>query len=81
MTNTPKENGQKALVIGAGFGGIAAALRMRARGYEVTLVDRLDMIGGRAQVFEHEGFRHDAGPTVVTAPSSLTSCSSCLAKT
>ena len=39
---------------------------MRARGYEVTLVDRLDMIGGRAQVFEHEGFRHDAGPTVVT---------------
>ena len=68
MTNTPKENGLKALVIGAGFGGIAAALRMRARGYKVTLVDRLDMIGGRAQVFEHEGFRHDAGPTVVTAP-------------
>ena len=56
------------LVIGAGFGGIAAALRMRARGYSVTLVDRLAAIGGRAQVFERGGFRHDAGPTVITAP-------------
>ncbi|MGC6485303.1 MAG: NAD(P)-binding protein, partial [Candidatus Puniceispirillales bacterium] len=68
MTTTPKDNGLKALVIGAGFGGIAAALRMRARGYQVTLVDRLEAIGGRAQVFERGGFRHDAGPTVVTAP-------------
>jgi phytoene desaturase len=56
------------LVIGAGFGGIAAALRMRAKGFEVTLVDRLSAIGGRAQVFERGGFRHDAGPTVITAP-------------
>jgi phytoene desaturase len=56
------------LVIGAGFGGIASALRMRARGYDVTLIDRLDAIGGRAQVFERGGFRHDAGPTVITAP-------------
>ena len=56
------------LVIGAGFGGIAVALRMRARGYSVTLVDRLQAIGGRAQVFERGGFRHDAGPTVITAP-------------
>ncbi len=56
------------LVIGAGFGGIAAALRMRAKGFEVTLVDRLTAIGGRAQVFERGGFRHDAGPTVITAP-------------
>jgi phytoene desaturase len=58
----------KALVIGAGFGGIAAALRLRAKGYEVTLVDRCSQIGGRAQVFERHGFRHDAGPTVITAP-------------
>lgn len=56
------------LVIGAGFGGIAAALRMRAKGFEVTLVDRLSAIGGRAQVFERGGFKHDAGPTVITAP-------------
>ena len=64
----PKPNGQSALVIGAGFGGIASALRMRAMGYDVTLVDRLDAIGGRARVFERGGFRHDGGPTVVTAP-------------
>ncbi len=56
------------VVVGAGFGGIAAALRMRARGYDVTLIDRLNAIGGRAQVFERGGFRHDAGPTVITAP-------------
>jgi len=69
MTSSPDQSmPSRALVIGAGFGGIAAALRMRARGYQVTLVDRLDAIGGRAQVFERGGFRHDAGPTVVTAP-------------
>ena len=55
-------------MIGAGFGGIASALRMRASGYDVTMVDRLNAIGGRAQVFERGGFRHDAGPTVITAP-------------
>lgn len=58
----------RVVVIGAGFGGIAAALRARAKGHEVTLVDRCPRLGGRAQVFEKEGFRHDAGPTVLTAP-------------
>ena len=58
----------KAIVIGAGFGGIAAALRLRAKGYEVTLLDRCNGLGGRAQVFERNGFKHDAGPTVITAP-------------
>lgn len=58
----------RALVVGAGFGGIAAALRLRAKGYEVRLVDRAARLGGRAQVFERDGFRHDAGPTVITAP-------------
>jgi len=57
-----------ALVIGAGFGGIAAELRLRAKGYDVTLIDRCERIGGRGQVFEKNGFRHDAGPTVITAP-------------
>ena len=56
------------LVVGAGFGGIAVALRCRALGHNVTLLDRLGQLGGRAQVFEKEGFRHDAGPTVITAP-------------
>ena len=57
-----------ALVVGAGFGGIAAALRLRAKGYRVSLIDRCTSLGGRAQVFERNGFRHDAGPTVITAP-------------
>jgi phytoene desaturase len=43
-------------------------LRLRAKGYDVTLIERAPMLGGRAQVFERDGFRHDAGPTVVTAP-------------
>ena len=58
----------KALVIGAGFGGMASALRLRAKGYDVSLIDRCARLGGRAQVFERGGFKHDAGPTVITAP-------------
>ncbi len=57
-----------AVVIGAGFGGLAAALRLRAKGFRVTLVERQASIGGRAQVFERDGFKHDAGPTIITAP-------------
>lgn len=56
------------VVVGGGFGGIAAALRARAKGHAVTLVDRCPRLGGRAQVFERAGFKHDAGPTVLTAP-------------
>ena len=59
---------QTAVVIGAGFAGIATALRLRALGYDVTLLERLNTLGGRAQVFERGGYRHDAGPTVITAP-------------
>jgi phytoene desaturase len=58
----------RAIVIGAGFGGLAAAVRLGARGYRVTVVDRLDQAGGRARVFRDAGFVFDAGPTVVTAP-------------
>ncbi len=57
-----------AVVIGAGFGGLAAAIRLGARGYRVTVVDRLDAPGGRAYVFRQDGFTFDAGPTIVTAP-------------
>ncbi len=58
----------KALVIGAGLGGIATALRLKSQGYQVELIDQLDQLGGRARSFCHEGFKHDAGPTVITAP-------------
>ncbi len=66
--DTSFEPVSKAIVAGGGFGGIAAALRLRARGYDVHLIDRCPRLGGRAQVFEREGYRHDAGPTVLTAP-------------
>ena len=68
MTQTPQQDAQRAVVIGAGFAGIATALRLRKLGYEVTLLERLQSLGGRAQVFERGGYRHDAGPTVITAP-------------
>ena len=57
-----------AIVIGSGFGGLAAAVRLGARGYRVTVLEKLDAPGGRAYVYELGGFRFDAGPTVITAP-------------
>ena len=54
--------------IGSGMGGMAAAIRLRARGYAVTLLEANDQLGGRAATYTSEGFRFDAGPTVVTAP-------------
>lgn len=59
---------KQAVIVGAGFGGLAAALRARAKGYDVTLVDKLDQLGGRAAVYRRNGFVFDAGPTVITAP-------------
>ena len=58
----------RAVVIGSGFGGLAAAIRLGARGYDVTVLERLDQPGGRARVFRQDGFTFDAGPTVITAP-------------
>ena len=57
-----------AVVIGSGFGGLAAAIRLGARGYRVTVLERLDQPGGRARVHRQDGFTFDAGPTIVTAP-------------
>ena len=58
----------KVVVIGAGFGGLAAAIRLRARGHDVELVEKRDQAGGRAGVFRQGGFTFDAGPTIITAP-------------
>jgi len=58
----------RATVVGAGFAGIASALRLAADGLSVTLVDRLPDLGGRARTFYRDGFVFDAGPTVITAP-------------
>jgi len=57
-----------AVVIGSGFGGLAAAVRLGARGYRVTVLEKLDAPGGRAYVYRQDGFTFDAGPTIVTAP-------------
>jgi len=56
------------IVIGSGFGGIASALRLRAKNHNVTLIEKHNDLGGRARVFKKNGFTFDAGPTVITAP-------------
>ena len=57
-----------AIVIGAGFGGLAAAIRLSCKGYRVQVIDKLDAPGGRAYVHRQDGFTFDAGPTIITAP-------------
>ena len=57
-----------AIVIGSGFGGLAAAIRLGVRGYRVTVLEKLDAPGGRAYVYRQDGYTFDAGPTVITAP-------------
>lgn len=61
----------RAIVIGAGFGGLAAAIRLQSKGVATTVLEKRDKPGGRAYVFEDEGFTFDAGPTVITAPECL----------
>ena len=69
MSAPPKvATGPQVVVVGAGFGGLAAAIRLQARGFRVTLVDKRDSAGGRAYVYRQDGFTFDAGPTIVTAP-------------
>ncbi len=56
------------VVIGSGFGGLAAAIRLQAQGHEVTVVEQRDQAGGRAYVYRQDGFTFDGGPTIITAP-------------
>ena len=64
-------NTNKAVVIGAGFGGLALAIRLQASGISTALLEGRDKPGGRAYVYEDQGFTFDAGPTVITDPSAL----------
>jgi phytoene desaturase len=64
----PSEAGPLAIVIGSGFGGMAAAIRLSLKGYRVQILERLDAPGGRAYVHRRNGYVFDAGPTIVTAP-------------
>jgi phytoene desaturase len=63
-----KDERPHAAVIGSGFGGLAAAIRLGARGYRVSVFEKRDVPGGRASVFHQDGFTFDAGPTIITAP-------------
>ncbi|TCP58676.1 phytoene desaturase [Rhodovulum bhavnagarense] len=58
----------QAVVIGAGLGGLAAAMRLGAKGYRVTVIDKLDVPGGRGSAIWQDGHRFDLGPTIVTVP-------------
>lgn len=71
-TTTPGDaRAHRAAVIGSGFGGLAAAIRLAAAGVETVLFEARDKPGGRAYVYQDRGFTFDAGPTVITAPHCL----------
>lgn len=68
VTDGPSDRSSHALVIGAGLGGLAAAMRLGAKGYRVTVLDRLNGPGGRGSAIEAGGHRFDLGPTIITVP-------------
>jgi len=61
----------RAAVVGSGFGGLAAAIRLQAQGVPTVVLEKRDLPGGRAYVYRDQGFTFDAGPTVITAPHCL----------
>ncbi|MGR3362779.1 MAG: phytoene desaturase [Maritimibacter harenae] len=63
--------GSRAIVIGAGFGGLALAIRLQSAGISTTILEKRDKPGGRAYVYEKDGFTFDGGPTVITDPDAL----------
>ena len=75
MSETGAAARPRAAVIGAGFGGLAAAIRMQAAGIDVTVLEATDQPGGRAGWIEDRGFSFDTGPTIITAPRCSTPCS------
>ncbi len=66
--NNINTNALVALVIGSGFGGLAAAVRLAAKGWRVQVLEKLDVPGGRARVHHIDGYTFDAGPTIITVP-------------
>ncbi|HTV20565.1 MAG TPA: phytoene desaturase family protein, partial [Polyangiaceae bacterium] len=70
-TGSRRRSDLRVAVIGSGFGGLAAAIRLQAAGYAVVLYEARDKPGGRAYVYEKDGFQFDGGPTVITAPHCL----------
>jgi len=70
LTNddSSQPDNNRVIVMGTGFGGLAAAIRLAVKGYEVTVLEKLDSPGGRAYVHRRNGYTFDAGPTIITAP-------------
>ena len=68
MVTPNQTDSNTAIVIGAGLGGLAAAMRLGAKGYAVTVLDRLDRPGGRGSSVTQDGHRFDLGPTIITVP-------------
>ena len=68
LNYTSENINKNVIVIGSGFGGLSAAIRLQTQGYQVTILERREQIGGRAGVYKMDGFIFDAGPTVITAP-------------
>ena len=62
------DDGERVVVVGGGFGGLAAACTLAARGYAVTLCDKNAWVGGKAAVLSESGYRFDMGPTILTVP-------------
>lgn len=71
VEHSTSKNGKTAIVIGAGFGGIALAIRLQSMGFQTILLDNRDKPGGRAYVYEEKGYKFDGGPTVLTDPDCL----------
>jgi phytoene desaturase len=67
----PHPGATRAAVIGSGFGGLAAAVRLQSMGIQTTIFEARDKPGGRAYVYEQDGFVFDGGPTIITAPDSI----------
>ena len=71
MSRGPAAPMRSAIVIGAGFGGLALAIRLQSAGVQTTIVESRDKPGGRGYYWERDGFTFDAGPTVITDPACL----------
>ena len=69
------------VVIGGGIGGLAAAIRLRAAGMDVTLLERNDVVGGKVAVLRHDGYTFDVGPSLVTLPHLLDDVMRCAGTT
>ncbi|MGM0507342.1 MAG: phytoene desaturase family protein, partial [Bacteroidota bacterium] len=63
-----RQKPERVVIIGGGIGGLASAILLRTRGYEVTLLEKNDTTGGKLGEVRHEGYRFDTGPSVLTLP-------------